>query len=70
MLLTSEVADEVTLARMLAAVERLEEMLLSEEEAEESWAKVPATAAAMERMRALEKYMVVSGGAVDGLRSG
>ena len=38
MLLTSEVADEVTLARTLAALERLEEMLLSEEEADESWA--------------------------------
>ena len=34
MLLTSEEAEEVTLERTLAAVERLEEILLSDEEAE------------------------------------
>ena len=36
--LTSDEADEDTLEATLAAVERLEEMLLSEEEADESWA--------------------------------
>jgi hypothetical protein len=36
MLLMSELADEVTLDRTLAALERLEEMELSEEEAEAS----------------------------------